>query len=274
MSNDRKNVMDSIANFQLNDDRSDNVLGSLSQSQTAEAPQTKEAAPEPTQSKFVVNRKVILSVFAVALLIAISVVVNVDLISLEGSKSDSPSLIQADEVDLTPQNGAVGVSTKNSDLHSLKSDIAMMQITMNTVLERLDSVASAAKLNDFKQRQVDELVQSLTAGNDEKENYFGQQLEKLTLWQKQYQQQQLTYLEQQKRQLANLEVDVEKLNKDAINHNYANKFTYWQADIDTIKEQQIQINSLLLELQKEYIKLNQYQQQAKVDGFPVKDGNN
>lgn len=244
MSIERKNVMESIAKFQLHD--GDESVGSTEQahvpSDIAEpvtSPKV-EARANPATIKVSAKQVGVMAIVGLILTTAIYWYVS-------PNKTGNLRVVQKE------------LNQGNQDIIALKSDIAMMQTTMNTVLERLDLVASAEKLNQLKQQQVDELVVNLTQNNGAQENYFAEELAKLTAWQKQYQQQQLSYLEEQKRQLANLEVDVEKLNKDAISHNYANKFTNWQTDVETIKEQQTQINSLLLDLQKEYIKLNQYQ---------------
>lgn len=252
MSIERKNVMESIAKFQLHD-KDENVIGINNSVTVPEIDEPVIAkAKEENVKKSALN---ILSIITPKRVMFFAVL----------------CLIASTGYYVFKTNSVVGglhlesqqTSQVTQDMTAFKADIAMMQATMNTVLERLDSVVSTEKMNQLKEKQVDDLIVKLTENNGEQDNYFGQELEKLTLWQKQYQKQQLKYLEDQKRQLANLEVDVEKLNKDAISHNYANKFTNWQSDVDTIKEQQIQINNLLLELQKEYIKLNQYQLHQK-----------
>ncbi len=259
MSIERKKVIDSIANFQLQDNEFKPEQPERFEEQAVEVnnpvidnPIDPAFAPKTTQFLTANNPK---------FLIVIALVITLCIYGVVTSIFNSNSVVKEN-----------GNASESFEISALKNDVAQMQQTMNSVLEKLETLSTKDTLNQQKQQQIDLLINDLSLSNGVQDSRFAEQLATLTVWQKEYQAKQLTLLESQKRQLANLSVDIEKLNKDAVSHNYANKFINWQADVDTIKEQQVQINNLLLALQKEYIKLNQYQMLNKTPSIANQGG--
>lgn len=254
MLDERKNVIESIANFKLqsadkptsNAPAPTNAAGETVFTAAAQSTQTSastteapKVVPVPANNSTTLYGKTKFVLLLTCLLLSVALLL-VKVFYQPGFFDNATTQVETT---------ASPITNNEAQFLSLKDEIQTLQQTMNGITKELQLLSTVQLSNSNKQQQVADFLttnSSSNANNSENSNVVIDQSQR-------------EFQQQQQQQIVALEASIKTLQNDSISSSYGKKIERWQGDIDNIKSQQLKIHGLLLELQKEYIKLNQIQ---------------
>ncbi len=244
MLDERKNVIDSIAKFKIQqpNSRRESLAApapvgndTVDEKSVETAPLTQDSTTEKMATAPIGYANILLMVSSLLLILALFWL-NI----YQQSAADAISQTENSQ-------------TENSDkyvleLANLKTEIGQLQQTMSSIIDELQVLTHLQQDNRVKQQQVRDYLTA--ADNDHESAELDPTMAQIT---------QQTAGSGQPQPAVESPVDENKVAPESINGNSANTVEQSPGEVAGIKSQQLKIQAILLQLQQEYIKLNQIQ---------------